>query len=174
MKIGNRLRRLRKLRGLTIEELASKANLTKGFISQLERDLTVPTVNTLKQMLDVLGIDLSSFFSDLSEEEKNIFTLTDRITENSTENYKIEILIPKLKYLEMEPVLLTLGPLMEYKIHYTEDEGFGFVVRGNLEVEIDSEKKRVNKGDCFYLFFDNNLSLKNLSKRNAEIIMVKY
>ena len=63
---------------------------------------------------------------------------------------------------------------MEYKIRYTEDEGFGFVVRGNLEVEIDNEKKIVNKGACFYLFFDNNLSLKNLSKRDAEIIMVNY
>ena len=54
MKIGPKIRRLRKLRGLTIEELAENADLTKGFISQLERDITVPSVINLKQVVEVL------------------------------------------------------------------------------------------------------------------------
>ena len=174
MKIGAKIRRLRKLRGLTIEELADNANLTKGFISQLERDLTVPSVLTLKQILDVLGIQLSSFFSDITEHEKNIFSLKDRVIEASTRNYRIEKLIPKLKYLEMEPVLLTLEPLIEYKKQFEEDEGFGFVVKGNLEIKVNDERKIIKRGDCFYLFFDSTLYLKNLSKKNAEILIVNY
>ena len=174
MKIGAKIRRLRKLRGLTIEELADNANLTKGFISQLERDLTVPSVSTLKQILDVLGIQLSAFFSDITEREKNIFFLKDRVIETSTRNYRIEKLIPKLKYLEMEPVLLTLEPLIEYKKQFEEDEGFGFVVKGNLEIKVNDERKIIKRGDCFYLFFDSTLYLKNLSKKNAEILIVNY
>ena len=174
MKIGAKIRRLRKLRGLTIEELADNANLTKGFISQLERDLTVPSVSTLKQILDVLGIQLSAFFSDITEREKNIFSLKDRVIETSTRNYRIEKLIPKLKYLEMEPVLLTLEPLIEYKKQFEEDEGFGFVVKGNLEIKVNDERKIIKRGDCFYLFFDSTLYLKNLSKKNAEILIVNY
>jgi transcriptional regulator with XRE-family HTH domain len=174
MKIGTKIRRLRKLRGLTIEELADNANLTKGFISQLERDLTVPSVLNLKQILDVLGIQLSAFFSDITEREKNIFSLKDRLLEGSSKNYKIEKLIPKLQYLEMEPVLLTLEPLIEYKKQFEEDEGFGFVVKGNLEIKINDERQVIKRGDCFYLFFDNTFTLKNLSKKNAEILMVNY
>ncbi len=174
MKIGTKIRRLRKLRGLTIEELAEKADLTKGFISQLERDLTVPSVLNLKQILDVLGVNLSSFFSDMSEREKNVFTKEDRIQEIQTDEYKIENLIPKLKYLEMEPVLLTLEPQVEFKQNFEEDEGFGLILKGNLEIRIDDEKKMVNKGDCFYIFFDSTLYLKNLSKKSAEILIVNY
>ena len=174
MKIGTKIRRLRKLRGLTIEELADNANLTKGFISQLERDLTVPSVLNLKQILDVLGIQLSAFFSDITEREKNIFSLKDRLLEGSSKNYKIEKLIPKLQYLEMEPVVLTLEPLIEYKKQFEEDEGFGFVLKGNLEIKINDERQVIKRGDCFYLFFDNTFTLKNLSKKNAEILMVNY
>ena len=174
MKIGTKIRRLRKLRGLTIEELADNANLTKGFISQLERDLTVPSVLNLKQILHVLGIQLSAFFSDITEREKNIFSLKDRLLEGSSKNYKIEKLIPKLQYLEMEPVVLTLEPLIEYKKQFEEDEGFGFVLKGNLEIRINDERQVIKRGDCFYLFFDNTFSLKNLSKKNAEILMVNY
>ncbi len=162
------------MRGLTIEELADNANLTKGFISQLERDLTVPSVLNLKQILDVLGIQLSAFFSDITEREKNIFSLKDRLLEGSSKNYKIEKLIPKLQYLEMEPVVLTLEPLIEYKKQFEEDEGFGFVLKGNLEIKINDERQVIKRGDCFYLFFDNTFSLKNLSKKNAEILMVNY
>jgi transcriptional regulator with XRE-family HTH domain len=174
MKIGTKIRRLRKLRGLTIEELADNANLTKGFISQLERDLTVPSVLNLKQILDVLGVQLSAFFSDITEREKNIFSLKDRLLEASGKNFKIEKLIPKLQYLEMEPVVLNLEPLIEYKKQFEEDEGFGFVLKGNLEIKINDERQVIKRGDCFYLFFDNTFSLKNLSKKNAEILIVNY
>jgi len=128
----------------------------------------------LKQILDVLGVNLSSFFSDMSEREKNVFTKEDRIQEIQTDEYKIENLIPKLKYLEMEPVLLTLEPQVEFKQNFEEDEGFGLILKGNLEIRIDDEKKMVNKGDCFYIFFDSTLYLKNLSKKSAEILIVNY
>lgn len=174
MQIGQKIRRLRKLRGLTIEGLAENAELTKGFISQLERDKTVPSVTTLKQVLDVLGIDLATFFSDLGEIERNIYTKKDRSEDVSEKEYKIESLIPKLKYLEMEPVLLTLAPLAVYQRNYEEDEGFGFVVKGRIELTIEKETRILNRGGCFYLFFDNRIVIKNLTRRSAEILLVHY
>jgi transcriptional regulator with XRE-family HTH domain len=174
MKLGNKLRRLRKLRGLTIEELADQSEITKGFISQLERDLAVPSVITLKQILDVFGVELSSFFSDMSVKEKNLFTRTDRTLHSVTEDYKLENLIPKLKYLEMEPLLLTVQPDAKYDMQFGEDEGFGFILRGKLDVTIGNETKSMNRGDCFYIFFENPLCLQNSSNKVAEILMVNY
>ena len=68
MSIGNRLKELRVLKGLTQEELADRAELSKGFISQVERDLTSPSIATLTDILQCLGTSLSEFFSEEPEE----------------------------------------------------------------------------------------------------------
>ena len=69
MNIGNKLKELRIAKGLTQEELADRAELSKGFISQLERDLTSPSIATLIDILQCLGSDLKSFFSEESDEQ---------------------------------------------------------------------------------------------------------
>ena len=58
MDIGAKLKELRVLKGLTQEELADRAELSKGFISQVERDLTSPSIATLMDILQCLGTTL--------------------------------------------------------------------------------------------------------------------
>ena len=48
MDIGKKLRELRKQNDLTLEDLASRSELTKGFLSQVERNLTAPSIATLE------------------------------------------------------------------------------------------------------------------------------
>lgn len=64
MEIGEKIRRLRILNNLTQEELADRAELSKGFISQLERDLTSPSILTLMDILQCLGTTPADFFSE--------------------------------------------------------------------------------------------------------------
>ena len=64
MEIGAKIKELRLERGLTQEELGDRCELTKGYISQLENDLTSPSIATLKDILVSLGSSLSEFFSD--------------------------------------------------------------------------------------------------------------
>lgn len=61
MDIGNRLKELRVLKGLTQEELADRSELSKGFISQLERNLTSPSIATLMDILQCLGTTIGEF-----------------------------------------------------------------------------------------------------------------
>ena len=63
MKIGKKLKELRTQNGLTLEELANRSELTKGFLSQLERDLTSPNISALENILEALGTNLADFFS---------------------------------------------------------------------------------------------------------------
>ena len=51
MDLGNKIKELRNKKGLTQEELADRCELSKGFISQLENDLTSPSIATLKTFL---------------------------------------------------------------------------------------------------------------------------
>ena len=64
MNIGSKLKELRIKNNLTQEELGEKCDLTKGFISQIERDLASPSIATLNDILTALGSNLKNFFKD--------------------------------------------------------------------------------------------------------------
>ena len=64
MDIGNKIKELRILYGLTQQELADRLELSKGFISQLERNLTSPSVGTLFDIIQCLGTTPAEFFAD--------------------------------------------------------------------------------------------------------------
>ncbi|UPT65148.1 MAG: helix-turn-helix domain-containing protein [Hyphomonadaceae bacterium JAD_PAG50586_4] len=61
--IGNRLRNFREAKGLSQRELARQAGLTHGTISFIERDKISPSIGTMRQILDTLGLTLSEFFA---------------------------------------------------------------------------------------------------------------
>lgn len=94
MQIGEKIKRLRVEKQLTQEELANRCELSKGFISQLENDLTSPSIATLIDILDILGTNLNEFFSEASN-EKIVFSKNDMFeTENTEFKYKLMWLIP--------------------------------------------------------------------------------
>ncbi|MEL6820807.1 MAG: helix-turn-helix transcriptional regulator, partial [Calditrichota bacterium] len=102
MNLGSKIRRLRKLKGLTMEELADQSEVTKGFISQLERDKTDPSFSNLKRVIEALGVELTTFFDDLEEMDKNLFSKKERTGIENGKGYQLLSLTPKLRYLEME------------------------------------------------------------------------
>lgn len=88
MRIGSKIKELRVLKGLTQEELADRAELSKGFISQLERDLTSPSIATLVDILQCLGTDLKTFFDD-TEDDRVVFKKEDYFEKTDTELHNI-------------------------------------------------------------------------------------
>ena len=108
MDIGNKLKELRVLKGLTQEELADRSELSKGFISQLERNLTSPSITTLMDILQCLGTSIGEFFNE-APDEQIVFGKQDYFVKVDTE-YKNEIkwIIPNAQKNTMEPIYLTL------------------------------------------------------------------
>ena len=76
MEIGHKLKELRLKNELTLEELASRSEVTKGFLSQLERDLTSPNIAALENILEALGTTLGEFFKE-EEDKRYVFTKED-------------------------------------------------------------------------------------------------
>ena len=68
MDIGKRLQAVRKRHGLSQRELASRAGLTNGTISLIEKNRTSPSIASLKSLLDVIPMSMSDFFATLEEE----------------------------------------------------------------------------------------------------------
>lgn len=174
MKIGERLKRLRMTNSLTQEELASRADLTKGYISQLENDGTSPSIATLKDIIDVFGITMQEFFTEASRNEDVVFGADARVQSTADENgVKVELLVPGAQNREMDPALVTIRPGEEMETQdYHEGEEFGYVLLGKIQLQLDDCLYTVRKGECFYFSSDKKHSVKNSGKTDAKILWV--
>ena len=171
MDIGAKLKELRILKGLTQEELADRAELSKGFISQLERDLTSPSIATLMDILQCLGTSIGEFFNE-TPEEQIVFGKTDYFEKHDLElKNEIKWIIPNAQKNMMEPILLTLEPGGEtYPDNPHEGEEFGYVLQSNISIQIGSKTYKAKKGESFYFVSDKKHYLS--SKAGAVLIWV--
>ena len=133
MDIGEKIKRMRIEKQLTQEELANRCELSKGFISQLENNLTSPSIATLIDILEILGTNLREFFNEIVD-ERICFTKDDMFeTEDEDLKYTLKWLVPNSQKNEMEPIIITLesgGQYKEEKPH--EGEEFGYVLSGSI------------------------------------------
>ena len=105
MEIGNRIKEVRMQKGLTQEELADRAELTKGFISQVERDLTSPSIATLLDILQCLGITPAEFFKE-EKDEQVVFEAEDYFEKiDSKLGNTIKWIVPNAQKNIMEPMI---------------------------------------------------------------------
>lgn len=63
---GNKVRKLRKLKYMTIEELSEKSGFTASYISQVERNLIEPSLTALNKICQVLNVSPYYFLDDLN------------------------------------------------------------------------------------------------------------
>lgn len=171
MDIGLKLKELRVLKGLTQEELADRAELSKGFISQLERNLTSPSIATLMDILQCLGTSPGEFFNDTPEEQV-VFGKTDYFEKYDAElKNEIKWIIPNAQKNVMEPILLTLeAGGQTYPDNPHEGEEFGYVLLGAISIHIGNRTYKAKKGESFYFVSDKKHYLS--SKAGATLIWV--
>ena len=171
MQIGSKIKELRVLKGLTQEELADRAELSKGFISQLERDLTSPSIATRVDILQCLGTDLKTFFDD-TEDDRVVFGKDDYFEKTDTELHnRVEWIIPNAQKNIMEPIRLTLEPGgSTYPDNPHEGEEFGYVLSGSISIVVGNKRYKAKKGEAFY--FEPKFKHYIESKGGAVIIWV--
>ena len=169
--IGERISTLRQAKSLTQEELASRANLTKGFISQVERNLTSLSVESLLGILDALDEKPSTFF-DEAFEQKIVFKAKDRVDLEKEDVATFQILVPAAQNRLMDPALVALraGEKLEEGPH--EGEEFGFVVSGGIELSLGVKTYRLKKGECFYFRASKRHHIANRRKTGALVLWV--
>ena len=170
MNIGNKIKELRIQKGLTQEELADRSELSKGFISQLERDLTSPSIATLMDILQCLGTDLKDFFNE--ETEQIVFHKEDYFEKTDTELHNtIEWIIPNAQKNIMEPIQLTLEPEgSTYPDNPHEGEEFGYVLSGSIILHIGKHSYPVKKGEAFY-FTPNTTHYISCGKKSGAVVI---
>lgn len=171
--IGGRIRQLRIKNDLTLAELASRTELTKGFLSQLERNLTSPSIQTLEDIAEALGVTMAQFFTE-EKDEQTVFTKEDEFVDEQ-DGKTIHWIVPNAQKNAMEPVLLELEPGASSRIiDPHEGEEFGYVLNGRILLITDSDHhgKAVHKGENFYIHGGEAHRLENPSGRKAVVLWI--
>ena len=171
MKIGAKIKESRQQLGLTQQELADRCELTKGYISQLENDLTSPSIATLEDIVAALGQSLKDFFSE-EEERKLVYKKSDYIVKETGDS-EFMWLIPSAQKNEMEPIRVTIEPhtnLEEDVPH--EGEEFGYVISGRIWLHIGQAAYCVKKGEVFYFTSSKPHRLENRTNEKAVVLWV--
>ena len=143
MDIGKRMKELRIQYGLTQQELADRSELTKGFISQLERNQNTPSIGTL--------------LTKVNEDKHNI----------------IEWVVPNAQKESMEPVRLTLkaGGSSDIMQPHSGEE-FGYLIKGTVKIYYGGKSHVLHAGESFYLKADKKHYIENPGSRDAVLIWV--
>ncbi len=174
MDIGERLRQLRLQRGLTQEDMADRCELSKGFISQVERNLASPSIATLTDMLECLGSSLSQFFSE-AKDERMVFSPQDMFVKEDADGLQGSItwLVPDAQKNAMEPILVELGEKGEsYPLPPHEGEEFGYVLAGAVYLVTGEKKTRVRTGCSVGIHPRQTHYLVNAGKTRARVLWV--
>ncbi len=170
MDIGLKIKNLRLTKNLTQEELADRCELTKGYISQLENDLTSPSIETLKDLLNALGTNFAEFFQD---EEMQVVFKKDEQIEKFNNLSKTTWLVPTSQKNSMEPIMVDLeinGETEKDLAH--EGEEFGLVLKGKIELTLGKKTYVVNKNESFYFVANKPHFIKNISNTDSKILWI--
>lgn len=171
VEIGRKIKQYRLQLDLTQEELAQRTELTKGYISQLENDLCSPSIATLQDILNILGVSLQEFFTE-PKKEKVAYTPSDYFTSKNGDGTNTW-LIPNSQRKEMEPVILTLPAFGSCEERYPfEGEEFGYVLSGKLQIVTEREKIALSVGDSFSIDGKKQHTLTNAGKEECRVLWV--
>jgi len=173
--LGNDVRGLRKSRGLTLSELALKIGRSVGFISQVERGLSSPSIDDLRAISAALDVPTSWFFANESQNEDELGLIvranSRRVLGTAESGIVEELLSPDLGgSFEIFRSVFQPGAEMNQNIlRHTEEAGY--VVSGTLQICIDDQWFDLNTGDSFR-FEHKPYRWKNLGSEPAIVIWV--
>jgi transcriptional regulator with XRE-family HTH domain len=155
MKIGKVIREFRLARNMSIKELSEKTNLTSSLISQVERDLISPSLNSLAKISGALKVPIVSFFTEATPKPWPVMRKKQRkkTTIFSSSHVIYQLLSPdpdkkiELLLVEIEPEK-DENDGNELVTHSGEE--CGYVIKGELEVRLGKERYYLKEGDSIY------------------------
>lgn len=151
--LASDIRALRRARGLTLAEIALKLGRSVGWVSQVERGLSTPSLSDLRAFAELFGVPISLFFShDVPQESERgvVVRAGRRRTLGTSESGLVEeLLSPDLGgSFEMVRSIFAAGAEMKAEqLRPTEEAGY--IASGIFEIEIAGVWHRLSEGDSF-------------------------
>jgi transcriptional regulator with XRE-family HTH domain len=172
--VGGNIRQLRTAKGLTLDRLATLSELTRGYISLVERGMKMPSIAALLRLATALEVNVAYFFDPNSQaaprytlfrqEDRNAPTLKDG-------SFELVALAAGRTRKMMEPFLLSPPTKSAPRASHAGEEML-FVVNGKIAIKLDGEELILSKGDCLYFSGETPHEVRNLGRQKAEILVV--
>ena len=177
VQISQKIKSIRKDKNLTLQEIAERAGVTKGLISQIENSRTLPSLLVLMQIIKALEVDLNYFFNNLSLDGKEAPILILRKKEYSkfekepASGYQYErILAKKIKSGAVDFVLLEIKPGSVRDFVTTDAFEFKYILQGKVKYFFRNQTIELFEGDS--MLFDGRLEHNPVNEGNETVRML--
>lgn len=174
--VGAEIRGLRRARDTTLAELSEKTGLSQGYLSQVERGISQPSIKALHSISRALGVTISWFFSKTSDENED--HLRDTVVRANrrrklafSSGITDELLSPNLdRQIELLRCIFPPGSASGEESYSHQGEEAGFILSGSLTLWIDDHKVELEEGDSFAFQSDRPHRYANTGDRETIVI----
>lgn len=177
MKIGKRIRDLRKDKGITLEELSEKSGVALATLSRMETGKMTGTLASHNSICKALGISIAELYRKLEDDLKTVETVPKR---KRTEHFvhankaKYELLVTKTLDKKIMPLMIKLGTGGKTQKEKNKPgvEKFIYMISGMIEATVGDQVHTLRRGDSLY--FDASLPhfFANKAKTETEAICI--
>lgn len=180
LKISNKIKEKRREQNITVQELAERANVSKGLISQIENSRTIPSLIVLIDIIKALNIDLNVFFNDFTKSSQEMVLVKKASAYESFEKedangflYK-RIFTPSINKGTVDVILLELEPNANRPMVETEAFEYKYIISGKVSYNIDNNIYELDAGDS--LLFDGRIphTPSNIGNEKAVMLVIYF
>ena len=170
--LGSKLRQRRKVLGLTLEAVAKDAGVTTGFISQVERSITSPSLASLTAMADALGAHIGDFFDPPPKPEQTSRAKMRQIYSSPGGGFDFERLSTSFDGSTLNGLMVHHPPgfIIEEMVH--EGEEFYYVIKGALTMTVDGVRTVLGVGDSIHFGSMRPHSVRNETNETVTVLVV--
>jgi len=181
IQISNRIKERRREKNITVQELALRANVSKGLISQIENSRSIPSLIVLIEIIKALEIDLNEFFKDIGSRSSGLPLLIKRQTEyecfekeHAIGFHYQRIFTQAISQSTVDIVILELEPDANRPLAETDAFEYKYVISGEIEYQFNTEKIILSQGDS--MLFDGRIphTPKNMGKETASMLVIYF
>lgn len=171
--IGEKMKYFRKQKNISLKTLSEATKLSSSMLSQIERGLANPSINTLKQIAAALDVPLYDFFSESADTKNLIVHPGGRkiLVLPASEHVSYEFLTPDLSGT-IEYCIMTLGPdtaSAEKGMSHNGEE-VGYILEGSLIIHFDEETYTLHAGDSLRIPPSTNHYWENKTDKEAKLL----
>ena|SRR5437588_7268403 len=173
--LGLTIRRLREIRQLSLKEVAARSGLTQSFLSQVERNLTSPSVASLRKVAQAFGVPLTELFQGPVIPENRVVRRAERRQLiHPSRQWRDYLLTPSLtgKLQVILSVIEPGGGSGEEPYAHDSDEECVVILRGRLEFWVGPDRYMLEEGDS--IVFESRIPHRNRNPgpEQAEVLWI--
>jgi len=159
--LGDRIRRVREIRGLTIKDLSSRTGIDTDTLTRIESSKVIPALGQLVRLGKALDMRMGYFISPGIDKPMTVVRKHERRpvsrygeTKSMLYGYSYESLAPDKANRLMEPFTVTLVPTETEEFSTHAGQEFLYVLEGEIKVQVGDQVDLLKPGDAVY--YDSN------------------